>query len=35
MKDIYNLIKYIVTKNEPNADDEFEALDKIFGNLPF
>jgi hypothetical protein len=35
MKAIYNLIKYIVLKNEHNSEDEFEALDKFFENLPF
>lgn len=28
---IYALIKAIILNNEPNSDDEFEVLDKIFG----
>lgn len=35
MKAIYELIKSIVLKNEPNSEDEFEALDKFFENLLF
>lgn len=35
MKAIYELIKYIVLKNEPNSQDEFDALDKFFEQLPF
>ena len=32
---IYNFIKNIILGNEPNAGDEFEWLDKIFGNINF
>lgn len=32
---IYEAIKAIVTKYEPNSKDDFEVLDKVFGNLPF
>lgn len=35
MKAIYEFIKSIVSSNEPNSKDEFEFLDKFFGNLPF
>lgn len=35
MKSIYEVIKNIVSTNEPNSKDEFEVLDKIFGKLPF
>lgn len=35
MKTIYELIKAIVSDNEPNSKDEFEFLDKIFGKFPF
>ncbi len=33
MGKIYEFIKNIILDNEPNADDEFFWLDKIFGNL--
>ena len=33
MGEIYKLIKKIIMDNEPNADDEFFWLDKIFGLL--
>ena len=29
--DIYAIIRTIIAKNEPNSQDEFEVLDKIFG----
>ena len=28
---IYGFIRTIIAKNEPNSQDEFEVLDKIFG----
>ena len=28
---IYGLIRNIIARNEPNSQDEFEVLDKIFG----
>ncbi len=28
--DLYKFIRDIILKYEPNADDEFEVLDKIF-----
>ncbi len=28
--DLYKFIRDIILKHEPNAADEFEALDKIF-----
>lgn len=33
MGKIYEFIKNIILDNEPDADDEFFWLDKIFGNL--
>ena len=33
MGKIYELIRKIIMDNEPNADDEFFWLDKIFGLL--
>ena len=35
MKTIYNLIKNIVTANEPDAKDDFEAMDPFFEWMPF
>ncbi len=29
--DIYAFIRNIIARNEPNSQDEFEVLDKIFG----
>ena len=29
--DIYGLIRNIIARNEPNSQDEFDVLDKIFG----
>lgn len=29
--DIYGIIRTIIAKNEPNSQDEFAVLDKIFG----
>ena len=31
--DIYGVIRNIIADNEPQSKDEFEVLDKIFGNL--
>lgn len=31
MYNIYEFIKSIISKHEPDSDDEFEVLDKIFG----
>ena len=28
---IYGLIRNIIARNEPNSQDEFDVLDKIFG----
>lgn len=28
---IYAFIRNIIARNEPNSQDEFEVLDKIFG----
>ena len=28
---IYDFIKGIIARNEPNSQDEFDVLDKIFG----
>ncbi len=35
MKTIYELIKYIVIKNEPNAENDFAAMDPFFEWMPF
>ena len=35
MKTIYTLITEIVLANEPNAKDEFEAMDPFFEWMPF
>lgn len=35
MKTIYTLIKEIVLANEPNAKDDFAALDPFFEWMPF
>lgn len=35
LKEIYQTIRTIIMDNEPNADDEFFWLNKIFENLPF
>ncbi len=29
--DIYGFIRNIIARNEPNSQDEFAVLDKIFG----
>lgn len=29
--DIYAIIRTIIARNEPNSQDEFKVLDKIFG----
>lgn len=31
MYDIYDFIKSIISKHEPDSEDEFKVLDKIFG----
>lgn len=31
MYDIYSIVKGIVSHYEPNSDDEFYWLDKVFG----
>lgn len=31
MYDIYEFIKGIISEHEPDSDDEFAVLDKIFG----
>ena len=35
MKTIYTLRKGIVLANEPNAKDDFEAMDPFFAWMPF
>lgn len=35
MKTIYELIKHIVISNEPNAEDDFAAMDPFFEWMPF
>lgn len=30
---IYYLVKYIVTKYDPNSEDEFEQIEDIFGQI--